>query len=261
MANRPTARDAAQRLIILKYVAVHGLTALPRDMLEKLVVNWSQEEQEVFHRDAKTKRDEYWKGIRDLDLWDSLSPSEQAFAESTFVSMTHQQLVDASWRVEAAHTIMWALELVDDLPPYDSATDAEVIKEIPSREGRKFIAGAKLRNPDQIDRARDVAELWHWRSRTRELIERDDPVPAGVKVAGFNSYEDIVRVTARHSADDGIITRCIDDDFPVHGKAYRDISHDEWAEVRSITMERHHALNWLCGYSPDNCWDETPTDT
>jgi len=26
-------------------------------------------------------------------------------------------------------------------------------------------------------------------------------------------------------------------------------------------MERHKALNWLCGFAPGNRWDETPTDT
>jgi hypothetical protein len=53
----------------------------------------------------------------------------------------------------------------------------------------------------------------------------------------------------------------IDEDFAVHGKAYRDLSPEEWSEVRSITLERHFALNWLCGYAPNNRWDETPTDT
>jgi hypothetical protein len=31
--------------------------------------------------------------------------------------------------------------------------------------------------------------------------------------------------------------------------------------VGSITEERHFALNWLCGYAPDNDWDATPTPT
>jgi hypothetical protein len=54
---------------------------------------------------------------------------------------------------------------------------------------------------------------------------------------------------------------CIEEDFPAKGKADRGLSAQESSEVRSITFERHFALNWLCGYSPGNEWDQTPTDT
>jgi hypothetical protein len=114
-----------------------------------------------------------------------------------------------------------------------------------------------------LDHARDTAELWHWRSRTRELIERGDAFPADqrMKTRGFHSYDDIVRFTARRAADDGTIPPCIGEDFPAIGKAYREMTGQEWAEVRSVTVERHFSLNWLCGYASDNKWDQTPTDT
>ena len=53
----------------------------------------------------------------------------------------------------------------------------------------------------------------------------------------------------------------IRDDFAVKGKSYAELSPEEWSEVQSISIERHRALNWLCGYSPHNDWDTTPTDT
>jgi hypothetical protein len=53
----------------------------------------------------------------------------------------------------------------------------------------------------------------------------------------------------------------IEEDFPAKGKAYRELSAEEWSEVRSVTFERHIALNWLCGYSLGNEWDHTPTET
>jgi hypothetical protein len=53
----------------------------------------------------------------------------------------------------------------------------------------------------------------------------------------------------------------VDEDFAVGGKAYRDLSAEEFANVTSITVERHFALNWLCGRAPENRWDETPTAT
>ncbi len=65
----------------------------------------------------------------------------------------------------------------------------------------------------------------------------------------------------RKAAQAGTIPPCMGDDFPVHGKAYRDLSVEQWAQCRSITTERHFALNWLCGDAPENRWDETPTST
>jgi hypothetical protein len=31
--------------------------------------------------------------------------------------------------------------------------------------------------------------------------------------------------------------------------------------VKSVAVERHFTLNWLCGYAPGNEWDDTPTGT
>ena len=47
----------------------------------------------------------------------------------------------------------------------------------------------------------------------------------------------------------------------VGGKAYCDLSAEEWANVTSISTERHFALNWVSGLAPQNRWDETPTAT
>jgi hypothetical protein len=115
----------------------------------------------------------------------------------------------------------------------------------------------------EIDHAREVAEGWRWRSRTRELEEMQHPFPDSppMRKAGLNSWDDVVRFSAPKAAARGMIPPPIDDDSPLFGKAYRDLSADEWSVARSITMERHFALNWLCGYAPGNRWDETPTET
>jgi hypothetical protein len=122
---------------------------------------------------------------------------------------------------------------------------------------------ARLRPKRDVDRAREIAELWHWRSRTRWLIEDGqslDPAP-WMRDLGLHTFHDIVRFTARGAAENGTIDRLVDEDFGVRGTSYRAMSNDDWSEVRSITVERHFALNWLCGFAPGNRWDETPTDT
>ncbi len=224
---------------------------------------WGAGESEKFRQKAEALRDDYWRRLRDAGLWQHLSPREQMHAQSTMETMTQQQQVEASWRIEAAQTLMWALGMLPELPPYDTKATHELLKQIPSSDATAFIRSAKLREQSEIDRARDTVELWHWRSRTREIIERGDAFPADAKMkaAGFQTYDDIVRFSARNAAQQGTIPPCVNDDFPAKGKAYRDLTGEDWSAVRSITSERHFALNWLCGYAPDNKWDETPTDT
>ena len=108
-----------------------------------------------------------------------------------------------------------------------------------------------------------MAEHWHWRSRTRQLTESGfeiDPDMEEFRKSGFKCLDDIVRFSANQADAEGLHPT-VDQDFAVNGKAYRDLQPEEWWEVRSITMERHFALNWLCGYAPGNRWDETPTET
>jgi hypothetical protein len=261
--RRPAAEDAARRLVILKHVVVAALVAPPRDLLRGTTARWEAGERDEFQRQAAALGEHFWDGLRRAGLWEHLSPREQAYAGSTMATMTRQQQVDASWRMEAAQTLMWALAMLPELPPYDTLASHDLLKQIPSQEVTPFIAAARLREPADLERARATAEFWHWRSRTRELLERGEAFPADeqMKAAGFRGYDDIVRFSARTGAEEGTIPSCVEEDFPAKGKAYRDLTAEEWAEVRSITVERHHALNWLCGQAPGNRWDETPTDT
>jgi hypothetical protein len=260
--TRPTAEAAALRLVILKFIVVSAIIAPPRNMLRQMMSKWGAEERANFERQAEIKREEMWQGIHKAGWWPHLSPKEQAHARCTIVTMTQQQQADASWRMEAVQVLMWALGLLPALPPYDTMASHDLLKRVPPQIG-PFIQAAQLREQAEIDEARNIAEFWHWRSRTRQLIERGDAFPANpqMKAAGLSSYDDAVRFSARQAAETGTIPPCLADDFPAKGKAYRDLTAEEWSEVRSITAERHFALNWLCGYAPDNKWDETPTST
>ncbi|MCB9865755.1 MAG: DUF4272 domain-containing protein [Phycisphaerales bacterium] len=260
--SRPTAQDAARRLVILKHITIHTTTAPPRDMLAEIMANWDAVERAAFERDAEETRREMCGALKAEGLWAYLSPKEQALCATTIVTFSEQQQIDGTWRLEAAQTLMWALGLLPKLPPYDSLAEPEVLKPVPCQETAGFIAQARLRDAAEIDQARDLAEFWHWRCRTRELIERGEVLEPNeaMKSAGLNSFDDIIRMAAQRGAEDGSFAS-IDGDFPARGKAYRDLTADEWSEVGSITRERHFALNWLCGYASGNRWDKTPTDT
>lgn len=261
--SRPTAQMAAQRLVILKHVVNYTYSAPPRAMLAEIMAKWDAAERDEFERDAVRIREEMCRTLKKEGLWARLSPKERSLCGHTIVTFTERQQLDSIWRLESAQTLMWALGMVTQLPPYDTLAKTEVLQSVPTEETMGFVRGARLRNVKEIDEARDLAELWHWRSRTRELIENGEKFRPNeaLKSIGVNCFEDIVRMAAHQSAKGGSLPPPIADDFPARGKAYRDLTDEEWSDVRSITMERHFALNWLCGYAPRNRWDETPTDT
>jgi hypothetical protein len=259
----PTTAEAARRLLILRHIVVTAFTAPPREVLRQATGRWSESEQEKFRQRAVTERDQFCQRLREAGLWQYLSPREREYARSTMLTVTEQQQYDATWRLEAVQALMWALGMLDEMPPYDASAEPDLLKQIPTADPAGLVQSARLRDAAELERARATAEFWHWRSRTRELIERGERFPADekLKAAGFASFEDVVRISACEAAKEGTIPACIGDDFPVMGKAYRDLSAEEWTQVRSITVERHFAMNWLCGYAPGNRWDETPTET
>lgn len=261
--KRPTAQEAAKRLLILKYVTVYGLTSPPRDMLKQWMSSWKEADRNEFQRKAEEMRTQTWGSLEKVGLAPAISPKERELSRTTMVSMTNRQQLDAIWRLESVQTIMWALQLIPHLPDFDTQADGEIMKKIPHEHVGAFIERARSRSDAEIDKARDYAEFWHWRARTRELIERHEPFnpPPQLKSQGIVTFDGLVRFVAKKASEEGRLRPFINGDFGAKGKAYRDLTAAEWSEVRSITMERHFALNWLCGYAPGNRWDDTPTDT
>ena len=252
--REPTAAEVAKRLFILKHLITYVASLPLHEILQEAVKDDSV---------ADELRIRQWQELKDAGLWESVSKKERAYARTPVNDLTRQQLVDASWRIEAAMVLVWALNIIEEMPYYDTDSERSLLKKIPSTDPPEFANSAVLRPRDEISRARDVAEFWHWRSRTRQLIEDGTEFPSDEKseAMGIHSFDGIVRFAAREGNRRGDLPELINDDFPAMGKAYRDLDDDEWSTVRSITMERHLALNWLSGYAPNNDWDETPTDT
>jgi hypothetical protein len=236
----PSSQDAAARAVVLKMVITYGMVR-------------------TFSKVGADEGVKLYQIARQIGVHNAFSPKEKIFLNDANAGNNQQCLTNASWRLEALGTILWALKLIPWLPPYDEQFDGKVMGKIPGNsEIAEFILTTSLRPIDELNKARNRAELWHWRSRTRELIEEKRPFPA--EIPQFKSYDEIVRFSAK-AANEKDSLEIIDEDFAAIGKAYRDLTDEEWSSIRSIAFERHFALNWLCGYAPDNRWDETPTDT
>jgi hypothetical protein len=254
---KPTASDVAKRLIILKYQVVHSMALPPDEVLQKLFQQWSIEEQRKFSN-FKNRSDELIASMKSNGLWSCMTKEEKEFLGSVPPKVKKQQHLNAMWRLESVIVLMWSLGLVKDFPPFDTQSDPEILKQIPYLDIDKFFSSAALLPDNEIERMRSLAELWHWRSRTRQLIESKTRPQ---EILGVASFDQIVENVAQEADKRGDLAQVIERDFVAKGKAYRELSHEDWSEVFSITIERHHALNWICGYAARNAWDKTPTDT
>ena len=255
---KPSAQDVAKRLLILKYVVVQALALPPQKILQDLYSHWSKDEQWKFKNGFEERTKQVVSSFKSNGLWKLMTKEEQEFIQSIPPKVKAQQHLNAMWRLESAVVLMWALGLIDDFPGFDNQTDSDILKRIPYENISQFIYGATLLSDFEIERKRSLAELWHWRSRTRQLIDEKRTPPPGM---GFNSLDQIVQRIANEAYKQGDLSKLIDNDFSPKEKAYRDLTEEEWSEVRSITMERHHALNWICGYAKGNRWDKTPINT
>jgi Domain of unknown function (DUF4272) len=188
---------------------------------------------------ANLKSDRFWDLVRVSGAYGSLTPKERAFAERRWPNISEWDVVQFSWRIEAYKVLLWALRIVDELGPFHLLADPKLV----TLKAAEIRASARMRAEVQIARAREEAELWHWRSRTRELFADDHALVEG---------------TARAAHERGYLVELVAGDFAVAGAPYRELSVSDWATVRSLTQERHHALNWLCDPGP---WDDVRTDT
>jgi hypothetical protein len=254
-APRPDASAVIQRAIVLSHVVLKALATPPPELLAK----FTKEGDRVKLADGCRKLfEQQIAKMSDAGLWDLLEDGEREFMQAGVFETTMQQRVDASWLAESIMCLLWTLGLKEQILPYDHEVDPKSNQFPKGVKAKDLIRDARLRPEAQIDQQRDWSELWHWRCRTHMLLTTKkipDALPNGTSMA------EIIRMTAAKAAEDGVFVRPIDGDFPVFGKAYREVSEEQFSLLTSIAMERHKAFNWLCGYAPENRWSETPTDT
>jgi hypothetical protein len=183
------------------------------------------------------------------------SPREKDLVGRPLGSWTMEEIVTTSWRSEALGVVLWTLSSIERLPPYDTQfSKPQILASVGLGASAKgFAAKIRLRPQGDVSRERDVAELWHWRARTAELQRKGVSPPPGW------TFQQVIAQSARQAYQNGLISKPLDEDFSLFGKSYRRLSEEESHEASSISLERHFALNWLCGHSEN--WDETSTET
>lgn len=184
---------------------------------------------------------------------DALSTDERILLEKPVGSWSAQDCVNASWRAESLGLMLWALSLIDAIPSYDKEFNVvELNKIILNGPIDIFYKKCHLRHKEELEKARDVAEFWHWRSVTTRLIG-EGKVPHDLDI------NKVIKTSAESAHAELGLSKPVDDDVVLFGKPYKKLESQEYSLATSIALERHFALNWLNGYSND--WDKTPTNT
>jgi hypothetical protein len=253
----PDAGAVIARAIILKTIFVKGLATPPPEFLEQCKARWSADEWNKFIDDVQNRDAQQIENLRQIGLWDAMEDEEHTFMQARPTELTQQMLLDAHWLVESIVCLLWALGYITELSAYDQHVDPELTNKLPTKPIKFLLQDATLRTRESIEKQRDLAELWHWRSRTRHLQESGK----AFRLTKGMTIDKILQITSSKAAMDGVIASPIGEDFPAFRKAYRDLNDEEYSLATSIAMERHRAFNWLCGFAPSNHWAETPTDT
>jgi len=107
-----------------------------------------------------------------------LSPAEQAFVDDS--APAQQARVNATWRYEALHTLLWALGYLPELSypdqPCDPGADTGLLAPLSEAEFRQR---ARLRPAPEILDAADLTYRYAWACVDARLQQR--PAPAGLE--------------------------------------------------------------------------------
>lgn len=254
----PSPEEVVGRVIILKHLLTKNVTCPPPQLVSHYKKKWGQKEWDQFVVTFRNRFTEQILQLRECGLWDKMDTRERDFLQAGPEEITKRDQIEMSWLAESGVCLCWVLGYVTELPPYDQEAKYEEMNKLPREPLQVLVRAASLRPAKAIKKQRELAELWHWRSRTRQLQESGE-MPA--RLPGGMNIDEVLDMASTRAAADGAFPAAIGGDFPAFGKSYRDLDPEEYSRVTSIAMERHRAFNWVCGYSPDNRWLDTPTDT
>jgi hypothetical protein len=254
-SRSPDASLIGRRTQIMAARILHAMAWPPPAMLPDMMKSWKPDDREKMNQEFDAQAQDITNKLKSRGFWLDATRDEQEFFTARLLDRTERQYIDSAWLMESVACCLWTVGRLPELPGYDTQCGRDILKLVPKRADH---AALVLRPRIELERARSIAELWHWRSRTRQLLEGRNELP---ELPEGLTLDAIVRIAAAKAAEAGDVPACRDGDFPAFGKPYRDLSREEYSIMTSIAVERHRALNWICGRAPNNRWDETPTDT
>ena len=102
------------------------------------------------------------------------------FAENE--NPTRQEMVNANWRAESYHTLLWALSIIDDLKfPTEICNIGEDVGHLFSKTEQQFREVAELRSKEEILDQADLILRLNWACVNARV--KHEPAPAGLNTS------------------------------------------------------------------------------
>jgi hypothetical protein len=150
---RPTAVQVADRALVL-YAFVR------RGYIEHVISSTDGDPLRIRQGEAARQETERWldrEGLRE-----ALTDVERRLFDAPSGSWSAEATADAMWRKESLGALLWALQHVAEMPPYDHEFEQAVLDDAIMRYGSVsgFRAEGALRDDQDLDRAWMEADAW-----------------------------------------------------------------------------------------------------
>lgn len=120
------------------------------------------------------EQDKLDKIDNEFEIMSKLSPEETKYVNTLVPSS--KQTVDANWRYESLHVLLWALGYIDSLDYPDKTCDvAADVKIIHDRNATEFRTQAKLRSKKEILDQADLILRLHWACVESQMKNEQPP--------------------------------------------------------------------------------------
>lgn len=112
-------------------------------------------------------------------LANDLSETEREILEKEDDDLTEQERINLYWYIEALWTLVWAGQLIDDLP-FDEGVGSVLASLCPAlqrkEDGSKLSKTMRLRSREDLFRMLDIYYRLHWWTRNSQLTGKDTGV-------------------------------------------------------------------------------------
>ncbi len=210
----------------------------------ELDISVRNQENKDFLKSANELVELLYSWMKKEDLLSYLTSEELESFSKPLGKWDNIEIIKSIWKNESLGTLLWALSLIPQIPPYDNLFVPERLIENLTlfRSKEYFLEKVELRSEEEIKRERNIAEYWFWRLQVFDMEKRDEGVSEKINL------KDIISSVAEKAYFEGYLPKPIDGDFPILGKPFRDITLDEYLIISYIIVERYNTFNWICGY-------------
>lgn len=158
---RPTAALVSERALILYAIVRRGY-------IEHVIASTGGDPLRVQQAEAARAETDRW--LEREQLQDGLTDIERQLLAAASGSWPAAATADAMWRKEALGTLLWALQHLAVMPPFDAEFEQKALDDAITRYGSasSFRAEGLLRDGVELEQAWMEADAWYGATEGRE---------------------------------------------------------------------------------------------